>query len=252
MGDLSVLVRLNTNGTPDTTFGINGVSQAKSGVSAKSLAVQSNRKILAVGSFRKNNGPSDFAVARLNENGTLDGTFGTSGKVTTDFAKGSDGASDVVVTGSDYIIAGGSAGSNSGSNMAVVRYTPNGQLDTSFGGGSGKASFSVNAGNDGARSLSLQSDNKIVLFGSAIGTGGNRDFAVARFNADGTIDTGFGQGGKVTTDFYGGHDDNYGVIQPNPACACGERIVSVGVARTMTSDGGGYGNSFAAAVGYIR
>jgi uncharacterized delta-60 repeat protein len=244
MGDSSVLVRLNANGTPDATFGVNGVSQAKSGVRTQALAVQSNGKILAAGDYN-----SDFAIARFNTNGTLDTSFGKSGRVVTDFARKTDRANDIRVLAGDYIIAAGSAGTNSYRNTGIARYTPNGQLDTSFAGGAGKATISVSPANDAAYSIDLQSNGKIVLFGEADGANGYRDFGLARFNANGTIDTTFGQGGKVTWDYLGANDDARGLVQRN-VCGTGcDRIVAVGPVRTDASSG--YGQSLGAAIGLI-
>jgi uncharacterized delta-60 repeat protein len=236
MGDNRVLVRLTANGTPDTTFGVNGVSQADSGVSARALAVQSNGKILAAGN----------AIARFNSDGTLDITFGKSGKTATN---SSIGANDIKVIAGNYILAAGFVSSGRGNNMAVARYTPNGQLDTSFGSGTGKGIISVSPGNDSAKSLDLQSNGKIVLIGEIDGANGYRDFGIARFNANGTIDNSFGQGGKITWDYLGATDDARGVVQPNGCGMNCDRIIAVGAVRTDSTEGNG--TSLAAAIGYI-
>jgi uncharacterized delta-60 repeat protein len=234
VGDLGVLVRLNANGTPDVTFGVNGVSQVNAG-SSRGIAVQPDGKILtAAGS-----------ITRYNANGTLDTTFGKSGRTANNILA----SRDVKILANGYILAGGSVSANRKNNMAVARFTPNGQLDTTFGGGTGKATISVSPNNDTAHNIDLQSNGKIVLFGDADGVNGYRDFGVARFNANGTIDTTFGQSGKVTWDYLGANDEARGLVQRNVCGAGCDRIVAVGPARTSLTNG--FGTSLAAAIGYI-
>ncbi len=89
-----------------------------------------------------------------------------------------------------------------------------GNLEPTFGSG-GAAITGFGSGADEARNLAVQPDGKIVVVGHAF-NGTNLDFAVARYNANGTPDMGFGTGGKVMTDIAGGDDLAYGVIiQPD-------------------------------------
>ena len=102
----------------------------------------------------------------------------------------------------------GVATSNLDSDFALARYTPDGSLDATFGVG-GKVTTDFSGLNESAGALAIQSDGKIVAAGYVVQTGGppyNTDFALARFNADGSLDTTFGFDGKVTTDFVGRHD----------------------------------------------
>src|SRR5207245_5340246 len=87
--------------------------------------------------------------------------------------------------------------------FALARYNADGTLDPSFGGG-GRVLTNF-AGRDEASALALQSDGKIVVAGFS-GAGGRQDFAVARYNPDGSLDPSFGSGGRVLTDF-GGDDE---------------------------------------------
>lgn len=175
---------------------------------ARGLALQPDGKIVAVGITTLNG--NDFALARYNSDGSLDNSFGTGGIVTTDFFGNgfSDSAASVVILGDGKILVGGGAGAtNSHINFALARYNPDGSLDTSFGTG-GLVSFDflgVEA-NDEILSIALQDDDKIVAVGFTNMDRGVADdlFAVARFNPDGSLDTGFANNGRFTTDFGGG------------------------------------------------
>src|SRR5262250_1448506 len=166
----------------------------------------------------------DFALARYNSNGTLDASFGTGGRVTTDFAVPNDQAESVAVQPDGRIVVAGAAGrfTNRGFDFALARYNSNGTLDTSFGT-SGKVTTDF-AGADDVPSepsaVALQGDGKIVVVGrSRVGQtpdGDVYDFALARFNSNGTLDTSFGTSGKVTTDFAGANDVPSSVaVQPD-------------------------------------
>jgi uncharacterized delta-60 repeat protein len=133
--------------------------------------------------------------------GDLDATFGTGGKVTTDLAS-SDAALGVAVQSDGKIVAAGNtcACSTGGSGaFAVVRYNADGTLDTSFGGG-GKVSSDFTAGTDAASAVILQTDGKVVAAGfSNYGPHAERyKAALARYEADGSLDGSFGSGGKVS------------------------------------------------------
>jgi len=193
------IVRYNTDGSLDTTFGIGGRVSTDFGTthdSAVAVAVQADGKIVVVGS----NG-SAFLLARYNSNGSLDTSgFGTGGKVTTDFGGGFVRASAIVIQPDGRIVAAGSAASN----FALARYNTDGGLDGSFGGG-GKVITDFNGDSDRINGLVIQPDGKLVATGEATSPATGTDFALARYNTNGTLDSGFGSGGKVTTDF-GGFD----------------------------------------------
>ena len=91
--------------------------------------------------------------------------------------------------------------------FALARYKTDGSLDSTFGnGGRITTSFS---GDAEANSLVIQLDGKIVTAGVAAGVTGNKDFAIARYKTDGTLDASFGTDGKLTIDFLGGDDEAY-------------------------------------------
>jgi uncharacterized delta-60 repeat protein len=112
-----------------------------------------------------------------------------------------------------------------------VRYNADGSLDTGFGGGDGIVTTSISAGDDKAHGLALQADGKIIVVGETSGNG--KDFAVLRYNADGSLDTSFGGGdGIVTTDFAGGSFD----VAYRVVVQADGRIVVGGASGSGTTD----------------
>lgn len=142
----------------------------------------------------------DFALARYNPDGSLDTGFGNNGKVTTKIFDGNDYAEAVAIQRDGRIVVAGRAAPSSGTmDFAICRYDPDGTLDPSFGN-SGKvvidASFPAGL-SDAAPGLAIQPDGKILVTGR---NGADR-FGLVRLHNDGSLDTGFGASGKVSTDF---------------------------------------------------
>ncbi len=197
------LVRYNTDGSLDTSFGIGGKVVTPFGsvgsdlVIAHAIAIQSDGKIVAAGrSFGEFN---KFALARYNTNGSLDTSFGTGGKLTTQISGNSnDEAYAVAILSDGKIVAVGRSFNGANYDFAIVKYNTNGSLDTNFGTG-GKVTTNIN-NNDNALAVSIQSDNKIVVGGHSIGSNEEGDFTITRYKTDGSLDTSFGSGGKQTTD----------------------------------------------------
>src|SRR5436190_17691730 len=191
-------------GDLDRAFGTDGkVTTDLSGREdeARAVAIQSDGKIVAVGLSEGSN--VDFAVARYNVDGSLDITFGNAGKVITDFVGYADVASSVVIQRDGKIVVAGYAGNGSNSDFALARYNLDGSLDTAFGiGGRVTTDFGRE---DRASIFLIQTDGNIVTAGTT-GEASGRDFALARYTQDGTLDITFGVGGKVTTDFFGETD----------------------------------------------
>jgi uncharacterized delta-60 repeat protein len=192
------------DGDLDSTFGSGGQVMTdfpghSSGAAA--IALQSDGKLVVAGSALGPVGPPDFAVARYNSDGSLDASFGSGGRVTTDFAGRSDNGAAVTVQPDGKILVAGSADLVATQfDFALVRYNANGSLDSTFGNG-GKVTTDFNGGLDGVSSMALQTDGKIVLAGFA--TAGDPHMALARYNANGTLDGTFGVGGKIITDING-------------------------------------------------
>jgi uncharacterized delta-60 repeat protein len=205
------LARYNANGSLDTSFGTGGrVTTDFSGNSdfVYGVAVQPDGRVIAAGdSYKTVNGENlhDFVLARYNIDGSLDQTFGNGGRVITEFA-GGEVAYGLALSGDGRVVAAGLTwgGSTFGNNVALARYNASGNLDSTFGN-AGKVITSFGRFNVEAHALAVQPDGRIVQAGYAGTIGG--DFAVARYNSDGSLDSSFGTGGKVTTDFAGGLDD---------------------------------------------
>jgi uncharacterized delta-60 repeat protein len=201
------LARYNPDGSLDSTFGSGGKVTTDffgSGDQVNALALQPDGKIVAAG--RANNQPiasDDFALARYNTDGSLDSSFGSGGKVTTDFGESSDTAKAIVLQSDGRIVVAGLVfrnGAPSTYNFAVARYRIDGTLDPSFGSG-GKATTNFFGFLDQPSTVALQPDGKIVLAGLASTPSGAEDFALLRYNTNGTLDPTFGSGGKVITNF---------------------------------------------------
>jgi uncharacterized delta-60 repeat protein len=206
-----VLVRYNVNGSIDTSFGGTGIVRTDFFGGTDELggiAIQPDGKIVAGGSaviqFINNSADSAFALVRYNPDGSLDNTFGTGGKVVTNFRNSLDEGRALLLQPDGKIVLAGfvTQGANTGStyDFAVVRYNPDGSLDGTFGA-NGIATTDFAGDGDRAYAAVLQPDGKIVLAGVAFTPAGGSDFALARLNADGSLDSGFNGSGKVTTPF---------------------------------------------------
>ncbi len=205
------VVRYNTDGSLDTSFGVGGKVTTAIGSasdSAQSVAIQADGKIVVAG-YSYNGSNNDIAVVRYNANGSLDTSFDGDGKVVTDMAGLKDGANGVVIQPDGKIVVAGSANNGSDDDFAVVRYNADGSLDTSFDG-DGKVTTAVGSTSEVGYSVILQSDGKIVVAGAS-SNGINNDFAVVRYNTDGSLDSSFDGDGKVTTAIGSGTDTASGV-----------------------------------------
>ncbi|MEH2590705.1 beta strand repeat-containing protein [Bradyrhizobium sp. AZCC 1721] len=205
------LVRYNADGSLDFSFNGDGRVTTRIGTheASYSVVVQPDGKILAAG-HSLFFGTNDIAVVRYNADGSLDTDFGEDGRVTTDFGHTNDVGQSVAVQADGRIVV---AGISQG-DIAVVRYNADGSLDTSFGDG-GRVTTSIAAGNDVGSSVTIQADGRILVAGSSF-NGANTDFAIVRYNTDGSLDTSFGDGGKLTTQIGAGSDEGYSVkLQPD-------------------------------------
>ena len=199
------LTALATPGDLDTTFAGTGIVRVGFGLGAdraNGAALQSDGKIVVVGS-------DNFSVARYNTNGSLDTSFDRDGKVVTTVGSGNSVATAVKIQSDGKIIVAGYTQTTPPfpNSFAVVRYNADGSLDSSFGS-EGKVvtapavtGLSVVTGN----AMVIQGDGKIVVAGSGENAG-KTDFAVLRFNSDGSLDTSFDADGIVTTAIGSGDD----------------------------------------------
>jgi uncharacterized delta-60 repeat protein len=177
------LARLNVDGSLDTSFG--GIGEVTTRFEsfendATSVAVQTDGKIVAAG-YTGYEGAFNFAVARYNSDGSLDGSFHGDGKVATDFGA-RDIAYSVALQADGKIVVAGDTSIPGTDSFAVVRYNADGSLDPTFDG-DGKLTTDFNSVRaSGAFSVAVQADGKIVAAGYAWNTSGNADFAVARYS----------------------------------------------------------------------
>jgi len=182
------------------------------------LALQPDGKIILGGSVVEGQGPrDDFRLFRINANLEDDTAFGNRGDVTTDFG-GNDDAFAIALQPDGKIVAAGASGQAGVGEFALARYNTDGSLDSSFGS-SGKLRSS-SLGSPGkaavANAVVIQPDNKIVAVGVSNPSAGASDFTLVRYNADGSLDSTFGSGGQLTTDFFGNDDvARAALIQPD-------------------------------------
>ncbi len=210
--ELFALARYNTNGSLDTNFGTNGiVTMQPSGATGSviySMAIQSNGQIVAAGGAVIG-GNQLFALARYNSNGTLDTSFGTNGVVTTAIP-GSPASViySIAIQSNGQIVAAGGAVIGGNGEFALARYNTNGTLDTNFGT-NGIVAMQISGSNySQIYSMAIQSNGQIIAGGYAI-IGSNGEFALARYNTNGSLDTNFGTNGIVAMQISG---SNYSQI----------------------------------------
>lgn len=240
LGDYAV-VRYNTDGSLDGSFGRGGIVRTRfsaGGSYAYAVALQPDGKIIAGGTVfvdfsSDDSSNTDFALVRYKPNGTLDPTFGTGGGVMTDFDGFNDDVYTLLIQPDGKIVAVGDAKNPAHYyDFALARYLPRGVLDTTFGA-AGKVRTDFGASDlDIAYSAALQSNGKIVAAGAAtFNNGTEQDFAIARYNQNGTLDTNFSLDGRVTIDFGSYLQIAYSVLIQTDG-----KIVTVGYPNTESSD----------------
>jgi uncharacterized delta-60 repeat protein len=215
---MSASPALAASGHLDRRFGRDGkvITNFTAGFDgANGVAIQTNGKIVAVGGAGGSGGR--FAIARYRTDGSLDRTFGGDGTVMTNFSPGTDVALDVAIQTDGRIVAAGGVSHATLDGMtvgefALARYNTDGTLDMTFGG-DGKVTTDFTVGWDGATGVAVQEDGHIVAAGFANSNCSCSKFALARYNADGSLDATFGGDGKVTTFFRFGGEANAVAIQ---------------------------------------
>jgi len=213
--------RFNTNGSIDTTFNTTGFKTltASTGYTANSVKIDLNAKIVLGGSAQTSSTTSNFLVARLNTNGTVDTTFGTSGVTTTTISGATVSViKSIAIDSSDRVVVGGSSGSSTATNFTVGRYKTTGVLDTTFGTNVNGIQITPIGSNSQANAVAIDLNGQIV--GS--GFSGTENVTV-RYNVNGSLDTTFGFGGIFTNQIGTSSQINSIVIQPTDG-----RIVSGG------------------------
>lgn len=190
------------------------------------LAIQPDGKIIAAGSTLLN-GNSQFALVRYMEDGTLDNTFSSDGKLTVDFSPKEDIATAIAIQSDGKIVVAGRSRNISYFDFALLRFLPDGRPDTSFNG-TGKVTTNFNSNNDEANAVLILPDGKILAAGG-VQQGDYYDFALTRYLANGAPDSSFGVNSQVILDFYGNTDKAFSLgLQPDG------KIVAAGYAINGT------------------
>ena len=241
VGGGTSLSRYNTDGSLDASFGVDGfVDESDPDSFMFAFALQPDGKIVTAGHISESL-PSggvnhDVELKRYDTDGSLDTTFGTDGKLATPIglADAFDSALAVVIQpDGKIVVAGGTVAATD--DFALLRYNPDGSLDTSFHD-DGKLTTDFGSGGEGVTALDLQDDGKIVAVGSTGHPGPSgeitdTDFALARYNPDGSLDTSFHDDGKLTTAFGTSYDSTAGVVvQPDG------KVVVAGTTRDVTGE----------------
>jgi uncharacterized delta-60 repeat protein len=175
-----------------------------------SVIQQSDGKLVVAGTSY--NGSSyDFALVRYNADGSLDASFDGDGIVTTAIGAANDYAQSVIQQADGKLVVAGTSYNGSSDDVALVRYNTDGSLDTGFDG-DGKVTTAIGTGYDEGYSVIQQADGKLVVAGTSY-NGSSNDFALVRYNADGSLDASFDGDGIVTTAIGAANDYAQSVIQ---------------------------------------
>ena len=234
-----VLVRYLPNGSPDPSFGTGGYVKTTVGGHVNAMALQPDGKIVVAGFRFLDRFPvySEFIVARYNPGGSLDTSFGTDGVVTTDVGVGSccgryeDASALAVLPGGKIVVAGTTeVDDDSGTSwFSLVRYTPNGSVDPAFGSAGIVKTVFVDGGDQLGGIVALPS-GEIVASGAGTGLSHGLEAeatVLARYSHDGSLDPGFGTGGKVITPPHYWQPGYYGgapALQDRKIIVAGSRI----------------------------
>jgi uncharacterized delta-60 repeat protein len=190
------------DGSVVTGFGTSGLLKTTLPATTNypsAVAVQASGKLVIAGLCG-----SALCAVRYDDFGTtLDPTFGTSGIATNPLTGTFNRETfTMALDAGDKILLAGSCSVSSQTRYCITRFTSNGTVDASFGSGGSVSVDAVAGGQDYAYAMAVQADGKILLTGQAFNTISSStvfDYATVRYNANGSLDTGFGSGGAVIT-----------------------------------------------------
>lgn len=232
-----VVARYNADGGLDASFGVGSklTVDILGGVDeARNVALRADGAIVVSG-IHTIGDDSDLAhtgVVSLDANGNFDTSFGSGGKVTLTDMSVDDGLA-LADDGRVLLVGSVSVGVFPADSLhfALMRLAVNGSPDSGFGSG-GLVTTDLSTGDDFGRAIALQAGGKIVVAGQSLSQTSSGDFAVARYNTDGSLDAAFGSGGKLTIDFFGSSDGAESVaVQPDG------KVVLGGFARNVLRTG---------------
>lgn len=230
------LVRFNTDGSLDTTFGTNGyVGQLcnlfpNGGYYERQMVIQSDDKILIMGNQQNGVYPNAYWVVRLLPNGTMDTSFNGTGYLDVSLGTPQDRGSCIALQPDGKILLGGTSGSTA-QYFTMIRLTTTGAFDTTFGtNGVVQTAFDGSPQSIGT-CIAVQPDGKLVMGGyTQTSSVLPFNFGVVRYMPNGTLDPTFGTGGKIATDIISTDSDQATdvLVQPDG------KIVLAGCAGTNT------------------
>ncbi|EDP74720.1 hypothetical protein [Hydrogenivirga sp. 128-5-R1-1] len=216
-----VIWRFHPDGTLDTTFGTGGVvvhhnaAGGNGGDTGRSIAIDSQGRILVTGHSRNGSGNDDMVIWRYNPDGTIDSAFGNNGVVVHNSAAGGNGSdlgNSITIDGQGRILVTGESSNGSNDDMVIWRYDIFGNLDASFGTGGVVVHHNAAGGdgNDLGKSITIDNQGRVLVAGHSQ-NGSDYDMVVWRYNPDGTLDTSFGNNGFVVHhNAAGGNNHDYG------------------------------------------
>jgi len=202
-----LVMRFNTDGSLDTTFGSSGYVREHFTENtlerAYAVAIQDDGNIVVAGHGQGADGRYNISILRLTSNGVLDTSFSSDGKLVTLAGHHSQGLDAVIDADGKILVSGWTSGmstSPNDRNFLLVRYDGNGTPDATFGS-AGIVSTVFTGLTSSIAGLALQTDGRIVAYGSGRTSDYDYDLELARYNSDGSLDTTFDSGdGRVTTD----------------------------------------------------
>ena len=205
-----LVIRLNLDGSRDSSFGTDGATLIDFGEDydiATDVAVQVDGKIIVAGysgsSFGTPAGNTrdiDFALTRLNPDGSIDSTFGDGGRATLDLGGDDEYIAKIAVLPNGKIVIAGGTNLDGDFDVVFARFEANGALDSSFGGSpiGGTTRVDLGGSQEQPYSMALQSDGKLIACGHsgpvAYDSASGQMLAV-RVNENGSVDAGFGTNG---------------------------------------------------------
>ncbi len=202
----STLFTFSQYGQLDSTFGTEGrvTKNFGSGYAYTSKVLIQDEGIIATG-MATIDGLNKFVLSRYLSNGDIDSTFGVDGTTITQIGTGNTFGIGATFQPDGKIIIVGNVDHANFTSFGVARYLPDGTPDNTFGNG-GTIVLDLGDSPDQAYTVDLQSDGKIIV-GGFTGMWGEMDWAIVRFNTDGTLDDSFGENGKVIFDVFGFNDE---------------------------------------------
>ena len=211
------VAQYNTNGSIDSTFGNNGFANLIEATGHGHTMEFSNQIDILIGGdvdITGGSGYVNFGLMKVLNNGKVDSTFGKNGFVNADFADSIDGCTSIAVQNDNKIVLAGSVQIGAHyRNIGLIRYDATGKIDSSFGI-NGKVIFQSDS--LGGTVIHILSNGKILLTLSKISTGNSVNFAMIELNANGTLNTSFGNNGILITPIPGSNGyANASIIQPD-------------------------------------